>query len=77
MRYCDVCQEERDYAVYERRMHGYINGRRVEYIGLKAYCKMCGAEILVPQLAELNEHFLLQAYKKPVVSQSYMRYNGQ
>lgn len=66
MRYCDVCQEERDYAVCERRMRGYINGRRVEYIGLKAYCKMCGAEILVPQLAEVNKHLMLKTGQRRV-----------
>ena len=67
MRYCNICQEERDYAVCERRMHGYINGHRVEYTGLKAYCKMCGAEILVPQLAEINKHLMLKTGQRRVI----------
>lgn len=80
--YCIHCDEKTAYTVKSQREEMTVRGIEFCYVELTAYCSVCGEELYVPEINDLNVMSREEAYRKaahlitiPEINQILKKYN--
>jgi uncharacterized protein with PIN domain len=63
-RYCVTCDKEVGYSVKEEKVKDTVKGFEIEYVASIAICDICGEEIYVPELSDMNVRRANEAYRE-------------
>jgi putative zinc finger/helix-turn-helix YgiT family protein len=62
--FCEECRKDAAYSVDSVSMQASLKGEEYNYIGKKAVCTECGAEVYVAEIADQNLKALYDAYRQ-------------
>ena len=63
---CSVCRDRVTYHIHTINKKTNINGRPIEYKEVKAFCDICGNEVWVAELDDINAEAPINAYKEEI-----------
>jgi len=64
MTFCEECRKDVAYSVESVSMKGTLKSEEYSYIGKKAICAECGAEVCVAEIEDQNLKALYDAYRQ-------------
>lgn len=80
--YCINCDEKTTYTVKCQRVEMTVRGTTFSYVEQSAYCAVCGEQVYVPEINDLNVVSREEAYRKaahlitiPEINQIMKKYN--
>lgn len=80
--FCINCGEKTEYIVKSQRVDMSVRGIEFSYVEHTAYCSVCGEEVYVPEINDLNVASREEAYRKaaklitiPEINQLMRKYN--
>lgn len=80
--YCINCDEKTTYTVKCQRVEMTVRGTTFSYVEQAAYCSVCGEQVYVPEINDLNVVSREEAYRKaahlitiPEINQIMKKYN--
>lgn len=62
--YCINCDAETEYTVGSERVNIQIRGIGIDYVEFVAHCAVCGEEVYVPEINDLNVLSRSVAYER-------------
>lgn len=68
-RYCVNCDAETEYVVDSKMVDMSVRGDEIDYVELIARCAVCGEEVYVPEINDLNMLSRAAAYERGAVNE--------
>lgn len=67
--YCITCNKKTAYIVKYKQAEMKIRGTAFKYLERTAYCPVCGEDLYVPEINDLNAMSRKESYRKAVEKQ--------
>lgn len=62
--YCENCDKRQEYIAVYQNITEEIKGVKIEYEGVKTYCRICGNEVYVGKYDDVNTRIAYKLYTK-------------
>jgi len=62
--YCENCDKRQEYIPIYQNIIENIRGVKIEYEGVKTYCRICGEEVYVGKYDDVNTEIVHKLYMK-------------